>query len=84
MGDCGGHCCAVFRRGAARISELLIDFADRHTTSMIQLDRIRQLKQLMLSGLGRRERMIILEFHLRVPISVVVGGEVLTLGPGRL
>jgi hypothetical protein len=88
VGDSGGYRRAVFRRGAARISELHIDLADRHTTSMIQLDRIRQLEQPMLSSLGRRERVVILEFHLsgmmRVPISVVVGGVVLTLRPGRL
>ena len=88
MGDRGSHRRAVFRRGAARISELRIDLADRHSTSMFRPDRIPQLKQLMLGGLGRRERVIILEFHLsgmiRLPISVVVGGVVLTLRPGRL
>jgi hypothetical protein len=62
MGDRGSHRRAVFRRGAARISELGIDLADRHTTSMIRLDRIRQPKQLLLGGLGR-ERVIVLEFH---------------------
>jgi hypothetical protein len=31
---------------------------------MIRLDRIRQLRQLALGGLGRRERVIFLEFHL--------------------
>jgi hypothetical protein len=63
MGDSGSHRRAVFRRGAARISELHINLADRHTTSMIRLDRIRQLKQLLLGGFGRRERIIVLEFH---------------------
>jgi hypothetical protein len=30
---------------------------------MFRPDRIRQLKQLMLGGLGRRERVIMLELH---------------------
>jgi hypothetical protein len=34
-----------------------------HSTSMFRPDCIRQLKQLLLGGLGRRERAIVLELH---------------------
>jgi hypothetical protein len=55
---------AIFLKAATGLSELLIDDGDRQATSMIGLDRIRQLKQFPLSGLGCRERAIILKFHL--------------------
>jgi len=62
MRDGGGHRRAVFRRGAPGISELRIDLADRHMTGMVGIDRIRQLKQLALGGLGCCEQAIVLVF----------------------
>ncbi len=46
-------------RGAARIA-----------AGVISLDRIRQFKQFLLGGLGRRERAVSLEFHLGCMIAV--------------
>jgi hypothetical protein len=37
---------------------------------VISLDRIRQFKQFLLGGLGRRERAVSLEFHLGCMIAV--------------
>jgi hypothetical protein len=62
--DGGFHGQAIFLKAATGLSELLIDDGDRQATSMIGLDRIRQLKQFPLSGLGCRERAILLKFHL--------------------
>jgi hypothetical protein len=65
---------------------LHVDHADRQTTDMVGLDRIRQLKQLALGGLGCCERAIVLEFHVGGMISVSIAsvGRFLPLGLGVL
>jgi hypothetical protein len=48
---------------AASISKLPIDDLDRQPPGVIGLHRIRQLKQFLLGGLGRRKLAVLLEFH---------------------
>src|ERR1700730_2439636 len=61
--DGGFHRRAIFLIAAASFSELPVDDLDRQPSGMIGLNRIRQLKQFALGGLGRRERAAFLEFH---------------------
>jgi hypothetical protein len=54
---------AVFLIAATGIMKLPVDALDRNPPGMIDLDRVRQLKQFSLGGFGRRERAILFEFH---------------------
>jgi hypothetical protein len=62
--DGGFHRRAVFLVAAASLSKLPVDDLDRQPPGVIGLNRVRQLKQLPLGGLGRRERAVLFEFHL--------------------
>ena len=62
MGHGGFNRPSIFSGAAASGHELRIDLAYRHTP-LVGFDRIRQLKQPALGGLGRRERAIFLEFY---------------------
>jgi hypothetical protein len=64
MRDGGGDRRAVFLIAAASLSKLRIDDADRQSTGVIGLYRIRQLKQFSLGGIRRRERRSSLNFIL--------------------
>jgi len=68
---------------AASLSKLRIDDADRQSTGVIGLYRIRQLKQFSLGGIRRRERAVLLEFHLGCMIAVPItsAGRFTALGP---
>src|ERR1700694_3546595 len=79
-----GHRRAVFLITATGLSELRVNDANRQATGMIGLDRVRQLKQLFLCGLGRRERAILVEFHcwLFPLIAESMAGTVLVLAAG--
>src|SRR5258706_10093795 len=68
--DCGLHDQAIFLVAAASISELPVDDGDRQATGMIGLDGVRQFEQLPLGGFRRRERAILLEFHLGCMIAM--------------
>src|ERR1700730_14594160 len=61
--DGGFHRRAIFLIAAGSFSELPVDDLDRQPPGMVGLNRIRQLKQFSLGGLGRRERAAFLEFH---------------------
>jgi hypothetical protein len=60
----------VFIGATARRHELHVDDPDWQATGVIGLHRVRQLKQFLLGGLGRRERAIFLEFHLGCMIAM--------------
>src|SRR5260370_7458149 len=64
MRDCGGNRSTVLLGAASSISKLRVDDRDRQPPGMIGLYRVGDLKQFPLGGLGRRERALILEFHL--------------------
>jgi hypothetical protein len=70
--DGGFNRSAVFLIAAASFSELPVDDLDRQPPGMVGLNRIRQLKQFSLGGLGRRERAIYLEFHRACTASAAV------------
>jgi hypothetical protein len=70
--DSGDDRRAVFVTAAACGHELHVDDADRQTADMVGLDRIRQLKQLALGGLGCCERAIVPCFHVGGMISVSI------------
>jgi hypothetical protein len=61
---------AVFLVAAASLSELAVDHLDRQPPGVIDLYRVRQLKQFLLGGLGRSERALLLEFHLGCMIAM--------------
>lgn len=70
MRDCGGNRSTVLLGAAASISKLRVDDRDRQPPGMIGLYRVDDLKQFLLGGLGRRERALILEFHLGSMIAM--------------
>ena len=70
MCDCGFHGQAMFLIAATGISKLLVDHGDRQATGVIGLDRICDLKQFPLGGLGCRERAVLLESHLGCMIAM--------------
>ncbi len=53
--DGGFDGCSVFLIAAASISKLPVNDLDRQPSGVIGLNRVRQLKQFPLRGLGRRE-----------------------------
>jgi hypothetical protein len=63
MRDRGFNRSAVFLIAAASFSELPVDDLDRQPPGMVGLNRIRQLKQFSLGGLGRREWAVLFELH---------------------
>src|SRR6266478_8470914 len=81
--DCGLHGQAIFLVAAASISELPVDDGDRQATGMIGLDGVRQFEQLPLGGFRRRERAILLEFHLgcMIAMRMASAGRFSPLGP---
>jgi hypothetical protein len=68
--DSGFNRSAVFLIAAASISKLPVDDLDRQPPGMVGLNRIRQLKQFSLGGLGCPERAVCLEFHLGCMIAM--------------
>ena len=58
--DSGFNRRAIFLVAAASLSQLAVDHLDRQPTGVIDLDRIRDLKQFLLGGLGRSERAVLL------------------------
>ena len=83
MRDCGGNRSTVLLGAAASISKLRVDDRDRQPPGMIGLYRVGDLKQFLLGGLGRRERALILEFHLgsMIAMPMASAGCFSPLGP---
>jgi hypothetical protein len=58
---------AIFLVAAASIPKLRVDDGNRQATGVIGFDRVRQLKQFALGGLGRREGRSSLNFTILAP-----------------
>jgi hypothetical protein len=84
--DGGSNRRAIFLVAAASITELPVDDLDSQPPGMIGPDRIRQLKQFSLGGLGCGEGAFLFEFHLgwMIAMPMALAGSSSPLGPRRI